>query len=205
MKMKIIVRKGDKGGGGGDFEIQVFSTASNLPNDLGTEPRLRTLDRHEKRTNLSLKLVKNEESFMRGTAERVVFRTVQTPLRRVDVPTAYQHVRRASTRLYVCRISRGQQCGATCEEGWGARKSRTSEKCDVENREKLWLDGGEQVEEWNLGQMLKLPCRRNLVNLAQPVPFPAALDHPYQIPTLRPAGENARLDERHLRYPFTMS
>jgi hypothetical protein len=27
MKMKIIVRKGDKGGGGGDFEVQVFSTA----------------------------------------------------------------------------------------------------------------------------------------------------------------------------------
>jgi len=67
--MKIVVRNGDKGGGGGDFEIQVFSTASNLPNELGTEPRFRTLDRHEKRTNLSLKLVKNEESFMRGTAD----------------------------------------------------------------------------------------------------------------------------------------
>jgi hypothetical protein len=63
MKTKIVVRKGDKGGGGGDFEIQVFSTASNLPNDLGTEPRLRTLDRHEKRTNLSLKLVKKRGKF----------------------------------------------------------------------------------------------------------------------------------------------
>ncbi|KAH8800018.1 hypothetical protein F5882DRAFT_374343 [Hyaloscypha sp. PMI_1271] len=195
---EIVVRKGDKGGGGGDFEIQVFSTASNLPNDLGTEPRLRTLDRHEKRTNLSLKLVKNEESFMRGTAERVLFRPSRTLAYWTTSPEAPH-------RLSACEESEYAICGATCEEGWGARKSRTSEKCDVENREKLWLDGGEQVEEWNLGQMLKLPCRRNLVNLAQPVPFPAALDHPYQIPTLRPAGENARLDERHLRYPFTMS
>jgi hypothetical protein len=190
MKTKIVVRKG---GGGGDFEIQVFSTASNLPNDLGTEPRLRTLDRHEKRTNLSLKLVKKTRKVL--CAERrnawfsILWHTVQTPLRRVDVPTAYQHVRRASTRLYVCRISRGQQCGATCEDGWGARKSRTSEKCDVENREKLWLDGGEQVEEWNLGQMLKLPLSsqscKSCTACALPCSARSSLSNPHSAPCRR--------------------
>jgi hypothetical protein len=30
MKTKIVVRKGDKGGGGGDFEIQVFFNGVEL-------------------------------------------------------------------------------------------------------------------------------------------------------------------------------
>jgi hypothetical protein len=64
------------GGGGGDFEIQVFLNGV----ELAQRPWYRTTlaDTHEKKTKLSLKLVKNEESFMRGTAERVVFRPSRT-------------------------------------------------------------------------------------------------------------------------------
>jgi hypothetical protein len=117
MKMKIVVRKGDKRGGGGDFEIQVFSTAP--------EPRLWTLENHEKRTKLSLKLAKKEEVLC--AERRNAWFSVRQGLWHTNSPeasrrpNAYQHVRRASTRLYACRtlrISRGQQCGATCKEGW---------------------------------------------------------------------------------------
>ena len=53
------------------------------------------------------------------------------------------------------------------------------------------------------GQRLKLPCRRNLENLAQPVGFPAALYHPYQAPTVSEVQVYKGTSEyRHPRCPL---
>jgi hypothetical protein len=115
----------------------------------------------KKGTKFSRKLVKSRRALLaerRNACFSVCVALCRTnPRERDNVCTAYQHVRRAS--YAIVRLSYNPYSSPQVEphprKGWSARESRTSEKCEVETREKPWLGWESRLR--RRGQMLKLP------------------------------------------------